>query len=62
MNIHDVDPSEISLAEQSQRTKKLFSVRFQMIVAGYKFGATKFIITKDQRKIPHHLHWHARLK
>ena len=38
MNIHDVAPSEISLAEQSQRTKKLFSVRFQMIVAGYKFG------------------------
>ena len=31
-------------------------------VAGYKFGATKFIITKDQRKIPHHLHWHARSK
>ena len=31
-------------------------------VARYKLGQSKFVIDKEQKTIPHHLHWHAKLK
>ena len=36
--------------------------KFLKLVANRKYGEDNYIITKDQRQIPDHLHWHSRPK